>query len=79
MGSDGAKESCDFSLLMNVCYCEGDMQGKPTNKEILKRKIKIQDNIPVGKGMDVFNLKQELVSSGLRIMWPQLLRLPPPI
>ena len=59
---------------MNLCYCEGDMQGKPLNKEILKKKIKIED-IPVGKGMDVFNLKPELESSGPRIMWLQILRL----
>ena len=39
-----------------------------------RRKIKMED-IPMGEGVEDFNLKHELISSGPRITWPQLLQL----
>ena len=39
-----------------------------------RRKIKMED-IPMGEGVEAFNLKHELISSGPRITWPQLLQL----
>jgi hypothetical protein len=41
-----------------------------------KRKIKMED-ILMGEGVEAFNLKHELISSGTRITWPQLLQLSP--
>ena len=32
-------------------------------------------DIPIGAGVEAFNLKPELISSGPRITWPQLLQL----
>ena len=39
-------------------------------------KIKVED-ILMGEGVEAFNLKHELISSGPRITWPQLLQLSP--
>ena len=47
-------------------------------KRYSKRKIKLED-ILMGKGMEVFSLKQELVSSGPRITWLQLPQLSPSV
>ena len=41
-----------------------------------KRKIKMED-ISMGEGVEASNLKHELISSGPRITWPQLLQLSP--
>ena len=41
-----------------------------------RRKIKMED-IPMGEGVEAFNLRHELVSSGPRITWPQLLKFSP--
>ena len=51
------------------------MEGEPRKKHS-RRKIKI-DDMPMGKGVEPFDLKQELISSGPRITWPQLLQLSP--
>ena len=41
-----------------------------------RRKIKMED-IRMGEGVESFNSKHELISSGPRITWPQLLQLSP--
>ena len=57
---------------------ERKLEGRPKRKRShsKKRKIKMED-IPMGVGIEAFNLKHELISSGPRITWPQLLQLSP--
>ena len=54
---------------------ETNLEGEPRKKHS-RRKIKI-DDMPMGKGVELFDLNQELISSGPRITWPQLLQLSP--
>ena len=49
------------------------MEGEPRKKHS-RQKTKI-DDMRMGKGVELFDLKQELISSGPRITWPQLLQL----
>ena len=37
------------------------------------------EDMPMGKGVEPFDLKQELITNGPRITWPQLLQLSPKI
>ena len=54
---------------------ETSLEDRPKKKHS-QRNIKI-DDMPMGKGVEPFNLKQELISSGPGITWPQLLELSP--
>ena len=54
---------------------ETNLEDEPRKKHS-QRKIKI-DDMSMGKGVEPFDLKQELISSGPRITWPQLLQLSP--
>ena len=47
-----------------------------TRKKHLQRKINV-DDMPTGKGVESFNLKQEIICGGPRITWPQLLQISP--
>ena len=49
---------------------EANLEDRPRKKHS-RRKIKI-DNMPMGRGVEPFDLKQELISSGLCITRPQL-------
>ena len=54
---------------------KNNLEDRPRKKHS-RRKIKI-DDMPMGKYVEPFDLKQELISSGPRITWPQLLQLSP--
>ena len=66
------------------------MEGESSNPQIKKktkeskmenpsrRKINMED-MPMGKGVELFNVKQELITNGPRITWPQLLQLSPKV
>ena len=50
----------------------------PSKRRRSRRKINMED-MPMGKGVEPFDLKQELITNGPRITWPQLLQLSPKI
>ena len=50
----------------------------PSKRHRSRRKINMED-MPMGKGVELFNVKQELITNGPRITWPQLLQLSPKI
>ena len=54
---------------------ETNLEDRPRKKHS-GRKIQI-DDMPMGKSVEPFDFKQELIFSGLRITWPQLLQLSP--
>ena len=54
---------------------ENNLEDEPRKKHP-QRKIKI-DDMPMGKDVELFDLKQKLIFSGPRITWPQLRQLYP--
>ena len=71
-------ESCNSQVKKKMKDSkESKVEGQP-KKHRARRKIKMEDLL-IGRGVDPFNLKQELISSGPRITWPQLLQLSPTI
>ena len=50
----------------------------PSKGHCSRRKINMED-MPMGKGVELFNVKQELITNGPRITWPQLVQLSPKI
>ena len=61
-----AKESMEYKM------------ENPSKRHRSRRKINMED-MPMGKGVEPFDLKQELITNGPRITWPQLLQLSPKI
>ena len=50
----------------------------PSKRHRSRRKINMED-MHMGKGVELFNVKQELITNGPRITWPQLHQLSPKI
>ena len=58
-------------------FMESQMEN-PSKRCRSRRKINMED-MPMGKGVEPFDLKQEFITNGPRITWPQLLQLSPKI
>ena len=68
-GKEVEGESCNSQVKKKMKDSkESKVEGQP-KKHRARKKIKMED-LPIGRGVDPFNLKQELISSGPRITWP---------
>ena len=77
-GKEVEGESCNSQVKKKMKDSkESKVEGQP-KKHRARKKIKMEDLL-IGRGVDPFNLKQELISSGPRITWLQLLQLSPTI